>query len=63
MYQRNIWILKIDVKIWCPKFSDNDSTVNEREIVDVKTAAANNQLQMNSRPLELLLLNAQSIKF
>ena len=46
------------MRIWCPKFNDNDLKKNyERVVSDVKTAVLNNQTQMNSHPFEFLFLN------
>ena len=53
-------LLWIDVKIWAPKYPDNEienEIKNDRIVLDVKSASLNNQLQMNSHPFEFLLLN------
>ena len=44
------------VRIWTPNSSPSEET-SERVISDIKSAALNNQLQMNSHPFEFLFLN------
>ena len=48
-----------DVKIWTPQLNEDllGEVENERQVKDIKKAAINNQLQMNSHPFEFLLLN------
>ena len=43
------------VRIWTPNSLGDKN--NERVISDIKSAALNNQLQMNSHPFEFLFLN------
>jgi WD40 repeat protein len=56
------------IKIWWPKFENDDTNGEEDEhvITDIKKAALDNQSQMHSHPFDYLFMNlnsAQSSKF
>jgi hypothetical protein len=44
------------IRIWSPKLSETKEN-DERIVTDIRSAAVNNQIQMNSHPFEFLFLN------